>query len=571
MKKYLVLIWLWAFIGCTPKNEKIEFRTICNPVDLSYRFCLDKPSRREAADPSIVFFQGEYYLFLSRSGGYFHSTDLINWNLITTNDLPIENYAPTAVVVENIIYFMTSGVPRIFKTNDPKSGKWQIAKENFQVKESDPMLFLDDDGRLYYYGGCSNKNPIIGVEVDRNTLDIIGSPIPLISNNKEKLGWEVRGDYNERQDINDNPWIEGAWMNKYNGKYYLQYSGPGTQFKSYNDAVYESNTPLGPFVLAKHNPFAYKPGGFAPGAGHGSTFLNKYGNFFHIGTVAISMNHPFERRLSLFPTFFDSEGSMYAYTGFGDFPMIVPESKISSPNELFPGWMLLSYDKNIEVSSCMDSYPAKNAVDEDIRTWWSAQTGDKGEYFLVDLGEICQVFAFQVNFADQDASIIGRESDSYYQYIVEQSVDGKKWKMVTDKSQNNVKEATHDYVQLESPVKMRYIRITNVRMPSGKFSLSDFRVFGKSSKPAPENTSFTVKRDIIDKRVVKLNWKNVPNVTGYNIRFGSQKNMMYQNYAVYGKNELTIRSLNADKPYFFTIDTFNEGGITRGNSIISCE
>jgi xylan 1,4-beta-xylosidase len=27
--------------------------TICNPLNLSYRFCLDKPSRREAADPTM--------------------------------------------------------------------------------------------------------------------------------------------------------------------------------------------------------------------------------------------------------------------------------------------------------------------------------------------------------------------------------------------------------------------------------------------------------------------------------------------------------------------------------------
>src|SRR5436190_16389174 len=83
--------------------------TICNPVNLSYRFCLDTPSRREAADPTMVVFKGEYYLFASKSSGYFHSTDLINWDLITTKDLPLEDYAPTAVVMDDVIYFMASG------------------------------------------------------------------------------------------------------------------------------------------------------------------------------------------------------------------------------------------------------------------------------------------------------------------------------------------------------------------------------------------------------------------------------------------------------------------------------
>src|SRR5260221_9695132 len=82
--------------------------TICNPVNLNYRFCLDTPSRREAADPTVINFKNEYYLFASKSGGYWHSTNLIQWDLITTKDLPLEDYAPTAVVIDDTVYFMAS-------------------------------------------------------------------------------------------------------------------------------------------------------------------------------------------------------------------------------------------------------------------------------------------------------------------------------------------------------------------------------------------------------------------------------------------------------------------------------
>ena len=88
------LVVLVFTFGCTKKDKlsPVNFQTVCNPVDLSYRFCLEKePARREAADPSVVLLEGEYYLFLSKSGGYFHSTDLINWDLITTDILPLEN------------------------------------------------------------------------------------------------------------------------------------------------------------------------------------------------------------------------------------------------------------------------------------------------------------------------------------------------------------------------------------------------------------------------------------------------------------------------------------------------
>lgn len=84
------------------------------------------------------------------------------------------------------------------------------------------------------------------------------------------------------------PFIEGAWMTKHDGTYYLQYAGPGTEYNVYGDGVYESDSPLGPFRLAKNNPYSYKPGGFLRGAGHGSTMEDRYGNWWHTATMQIS-------------------------------------------------------------------------------------------------------------------------------------------------------------------------------------------------------------------------------------------------------------------------------------------
>jgi hypothetical protein len=77
--------------------------------------------------------------------------------------------------------------------------------------------------------------------------------------------------------------------------------------------------------------------------------------------------------LGLFPVFFDNDGTFYTYTGFGDFPFPIPDRKISGPDELFPHWMLLSYKKRVEVSSELQGFPKNQAVDEDIRTYWSAK------------------------------------------------------------------------------------------------------------------------------------------------------------------------------------------------------
>ncbi len=155
--------------------------TICNPLNLSYRFQLEKPSRREAADPTMIVFKGKYYLFASKSGGYWSSNDLINWKMITSPDLPFEDYAPTVVAIDNTVYFLATNWGRnskkLYKTSEPSSGRWQVAIDSFSKIMSDPDLFLDDDGRLYFYYGTSNQTPIYGVELDSKTFKLIGEPV----------------------------------------------------------------------------------------------------------------------------------------------------------------------------------------------------------------------------------------------------------------------------------------------------------------------------------------------------------------------------------------------------------
>lgn len=563
LKKLLVVVSMgYAF---TP--NVLAQTTICNPVNLSYRFCLDNPSRREAADPTMVVFKNEYYLFASKSGGYFHSTDLISWDLITTKDLPLEDYAPTAVVMNDILYFMASkGAPlKIFKTADPKSGNWEIVNAAFPIGMTDPDLFVDDDGRLYFYYGCSNVNPIYAVELDTKTLNPIGKSIELFNSNKNIYGWERAGDYNDKA---PRPWIEGAWMTKHGGKYYLQYAGPGTEYKSYSDAVYVSDKPLGPFKLADHNPISYKPEGFIAGAGHSSTFQDKYGNYWHVSTMTISQKHMFERRLGIFPTFFDKDGEMYVYTGFGDFPYKVPTKKISGPLELFPQWMLLSYNKPVEVSSELTGHPKSFAVNEDIRTFWSAQTGNQGEWISMDLQKECTVNAIQINYAENETKLFGRVPDIYYQYLLQYSSDNKTWKTLADKTQNKT-DVPHDYIELKSPIKARYIKMTNYKVPSGTFALAGLRVFGNGGgKVSNAVVDLKVNRTESDRSIVNLNWEKKPGIIGYNIRYGVNKDKLYHNYQVIDKDSLTIRSLNGLLKYYFTIDAFDENGIIRGNKII---
>lgn len=66
------------------QNTRME--TFCNPLNVDYTYMIynsDKDiSYRSGADPAVVEFRGEYYMFVTRSHGYWHSTDLQNWNFI---------------------------------------------------------------------------------------------------------------------------------------------------------------------------------------------------------------------------------------------------------------------------------------------------------------------------------------------------------------------------------------------------------------------------------------------------------------------------------------------------------
>ena len=573
MKQILLSILFLASmavsVGQTGKVNGTESKqtTICNPLNLGYRFCLDDPSRREAADPTMVFFKDEYYLFASKSGGYWHSTDLINWDLITSADLPLEDYAPTVVVMRDTLFFMASGnAPiTIYKTSKPKTGKWEVAKSDFPIGLTDPCLFLDDDGRLYLYYGCSNSKPISGVELNTRSFNPKGTPVECFNSNKKVYGWEQTGDYNNQP---EDPWIEGAWMTKFKGKYYLQYAAPGTQFKSYCDGLYIADNPLGPFKLAPNNPCSSKPEGFINGAGHSSTFQDKYGNYWHISTMTISQKHMFERRLGLFPMFFDNDGILYTYTGFGDFPFTIPQKKISGPDELFSQWMLLSYKKPVEVSSELPDHTKNFASDEDIRTYWSAKTGNKGEWISIDLGKQCSIDALQINFAENNTKILGPDHKIYYRYLLEYSENNKAWKLLVDKRLNN-KDVPDDYIQLSAPVKGRYIRLTNYYIPDGTFSLADLRIFGNGlgKMPSPVK-NLIITRNQNDKREVKLKWDKNQEDLGYNLRYGTENDKLYHNYQVLGADSVTIRSLNSMQQYYFTVDAFNENGIKKGVKVI---
>lgn len=94
----------------------------------------------------------------------------------------------------------------------------------------------------------------------------------------------------------------------------------------------------------------------------------------------------------------------------------------------------------------------------------------------------------------------------------------------------------------------------------GSFSLFDLRVFGQGSGMFYSVTGFQASCDNNDKRIYRFRWNPQEDVTGYILRWGTQKEKLTHSMVVYG-NQYDARYFNRDSEYYFSISAFNENGV----------
>jgi xylan 1,4-beta-xylosidase len=276
------------------------------------------------ADPTVIKFQGEYYLYLTggfppggRSGAaVWSSKDLVRWE---PRKVSIaggrEITAPTAAAYKGYVYltgndtgllrgrgplgpfeffgdFVDEHGQRLEREHDPGRG-WG----NGGV--FDPALFVDDDGRVYLYYAGGSTDGVYGVELDASDLRrFLGPPRHFFRFETTHI-WERYGNWNE---YSDQSWIEGPWMTKRDGTYYLQYSAPGTDWKTYAVGVYTGKNPLGPFTYFEGSPVLRHHGGLINGCAHHSVVEGPDGNLWAIYTLLYrNWNRMFERRIGMDP------------------------------------------------------------------------------------------------------------------------------------------------------------------------------------------------------------------------------------------------------------------------------
>jgi xylan 1,4-beta-xylosidase len=257
----LVVIILIA-IGCGGSSDDApESDLLHNPVIAT----------RGLADPAVIAHQGSYFLYPtgdSRGFDVYVSTDLREWRKgprVLELDSP-DVWAPDVFLdpEDGRFYLYYSASFRVGVAVGPTpEGPFEdrgILLEN----AIDPHLFRDEDGRYYlYYESLTDPRQTIrrlSIPTGRIFVQPMAGPLALDGAARLLLepdeSWE-RGWFRI---------VEGPWMLKRAGVYYLMYSGNAAFSADYGIGYATASSPLGPFRKHERNPIVARSAGvFGPG------------------------------------------------------------------------------------------------------------------------------------------------------------------------------------------------------------------------------------------------------------------------------------------------------------------
>jgi len=438
-------------------------KTYCNPLPIPCiqpgRAGLEKDLEteklwREMADPSVIKFKERWYLFPS-CGMLWYSDDMVDWKFHPIDPFD-PGYAPTAVVKDEKIYLTAGWVgSQIWVADDPL-GDWQCLG---QVKDrhgndyqwGDPMLFVDSDNTVYSYFNAPDKTgEIYVVEMcDNDITTMSNDPQFCFKYNPDHL-WERDGEFNQNDSVS---YTEGPWMNKWQNRYYLQYTGPATERRNYALGCYVADSPKGPFEYQELNPILIHRGGMINGCGHHSTVEGPDNNLWCFYTILFRIKNRYERRIAMDPVCFDANSNMYV-DGPSERPRMLDGSY---PKGIVP----LSVCQPVTASSFSYGHEADYAVDNYIRTWWEGEGGSE-EWIRIDLERKYRISASRIIF--YEGRRFPADNSANYRFHLEGSNDNEHWELVSDQASNEF-DGHIRFIQFQPQMDFRYIRLKLLAWP----------------------------------------------------------------------------------------------------------
>jgi Glycosyl hydrolases family 43/F5/8 type C domain len=441
------------------------------------------------ADPSIVCFDGTYYLYattdtdkgLSEAGPpvVWVSKDFLNWSFdgilipsvkwgkirywapgkvvekegkyylfvtVVPEKGPAKGYVATAEKPEGPFVFV--GGPPVFQ-DDPATGRKALTP---LLPDIDGEPFIDDDGSAYIFW---RKRQAAKLAPD--FLSIEGRPLTIKT---KRQGYS-----------------EGPFMFKRNGIYYYVYTLSGSE--NYKNAYMMSKaSPLGPFEApARDDIITFSdPTAGIIGPGHGNVFhfpgtddfVFVYLEYGRGGTT----RQVYADRMA-----FNDDGTIQpvhlTHRGIG------PVGDIAQPvNLALAGTATASserkpWEKDLNIDADPNDRPtkvkvhlsrtfdAKNAIDGSNGTCWWADDKDASPSWQLDLGATKSVSRCEMAFVEPTLG---------HAWTLEKSSDGKTWEVCGEQKEIAIR-SPH---VVENIGETRYLRVT---IHAGKAGLWEFRVY----------------------------------------------------------------------------------------------
>jgi len=207
------------------------------------------------ADPDVLLYEGTYYLYATGGpGGYqvYTSKDLVDWTLAGTAVTPnlwgvsSSYWAPDVEYINGKFYMVVSCNENLgLAVSDSPLGPFREAHDQLLFDHTiDGHLFVDDDGSVYLYyvsWRSGHTYGLYGTKLDGNMMPILETEKLLLVATEE---WEKH----------QSGVVEGPFVLKRNGLYYLMYSGSHFQSKNYAVGYAISESPLGDYERYQENP-----------------------------------------------------------------------------------------------------------------------------------------------------------------------------------------------------------------------------------------------------------------------------------------------------------------------------
>lgn len=245
------------------------------------------------ADPSIFNAGGVYYLYGTVEGNtgngfmVYTSADLKKWELSAQNNgyalkkgdaFGTSGFWAPQVFFHNNKYYMAYVANEkiaIAESDNPLGPFTQKNKEPLAapVKQIDPFIFFDDDGKTYlYHVRLTNGNKIFVAEMTDDLSSI--KPETLRECITATQAWENTPNTNW-------PVTEGHSILKHKNLYYLFYTANDFRNPDYAVGYATSNSPLGPWVKFSGSPIIDRKLVDYNGTGHGD-FFKKGKKLFYV-------------------------------------------------------------------------------------------------------------------------------------------------------------------------------------------------------------------------------------------------------------------------------------------------